>query len=81
MRAFKVKPKILNNNPLVRLLFEQMHYQQLCQADLAERAGLHKDTVRKWRVYHTPRVPELEAALNCVGYTLKAVKMKEKNYD
>ena len=44
--------------------------------DLSERVGLHRDTLRNWRTRYTPRVNDLEAALNYLGYTLKPVKVK-----
>jgi len=66
----------VNNNPVVRFLFEEMHRQRCCQMDLSEKVGLHRDTLRNWRTKHVPRIDDIEAALNCLGYTLKAVKIK-----
>lgn len=80
MRKFRYRPAIINGNPVVRFLFEEMHKQQICQMDLSERVGLHRDTLRNWRTRYTPRVNDLEAALNVLGYTLKAVRKKDE-YD
>jgi hypothetical protein len=46
--------------------------------DLSERVGLHRDTLRKWRTTHTPRINDIEAALNYLGYKLKVVPIKMK---
>ena len=69
-------PKIENGDPNVRFLFQEMQRQKVCQMDLSERVGLHRDTLRNWRTRYTPRVNDLEAALNYLGYTLKPVKVK-----
>jgi lambda repressor-like predicted transcriptional regulator len=76
MRKFRYMPEIKNNNHLVRFLFEEMQRQKVCQLDLSERVGLHRDTLRNWRTRYTPKVDDLEAALNYLGYTLKTVRIK-----
>jgi hypothetical protein len=54
-----------------------MHKQRCCQMDLSERVGLHRDTLRKWRTTHTPRVNDIEAALNYLGYKLTVTRLKD----
>ncbi len=76
MRKFRYRPSITNGNPMVKFLFQEMHRQRVCQMDLSERVGLHRDTLRNWRTKYTPRVNDLEAALNYLGYTLKPIKIK-----
>lgn len=78
MRKFRYRPAIINGNPIIRFLFEEMHRQQMCQMDLSERVGLHRDTLRNWRTRYTPRITDVEAALNCLGYTLKVARKKDK---
>ena len=78
MRKFRYRPAIVNGNPVVQFLFKEMYKQRCCQMDLSERVGLHRDTLRKWRTTHTPRISDMEAALNYLGYTLKAVPIREK---
>lgn len=77
MRKFRYRPTIVNGNRIVRFLFEEMHRQRCCQMDLSERVGLHRDTLRKWRTKYTPRVNDIEAALNYLGYTLRVVRLKD----
>lgn len=78
MRQFRYRPAIVNNNHIVKFLFEEMHKQRCCQLDLSERVGLHRDTLRNWRTRHMPRINDIEAALNYLGYTLKVVPNKER---
>lgn len=77
MRKFRYRPAIINTNPVVKFLFQEMFRQKMCQIDLSERVGLHRDTLRKWRTLHCPRIDDIEAALNVLGYTLKVVKRKD----
>ena len=79
MRKFRYRPTIINGNPVVRFLFEEMHRQRCCQMDLSEKVGLHRDTLRKWRTKYTPRINDMEAALNALGYTLKVARLKDKS--
>lgn len=78
MRKFRYRPAIVNGNHVVRFLFEEMHRQKVCQMDLSERVGLHRDTLRNWRTRYTPRINDIEAALNYLGYTLKITKLREE---
>jgi hypothetical protein len=77
MRKFRHRPAIINNDPIIRFLFEEMYRQRVCQMDLSERVGLHRDTLRKWRTQHSPRLPEIQAALNALGYELKILPVKD----
>jgi hypothetical protein len=78
MRKYRYRPAIVNGNPVVKFLFEEMHRQRCCQMDLSERVGLHRDTIRNWRTRYTPRVNDIEAALNYLGYTLKPVPLRQR---
>jgi len=71
-----VRNRITNNNPLVRFIFEEMHRQQIHECDMSERVGYHRDTLRKWRTAHQPRVVDLEAVLDFLGYRLKIVRKR-----
>ena len=71
-----VRNRITNNNPLVRFIFEEMHRQQIHECDMSERVGYHRDTLRKWRTEHQPRVVDLEAVLDFLGYRLKIVRKR-----
>ena len=77
MRKYRYRPAIVNGNPVVQFLFKEMQKQRICQMDLSERVGLHRDTLRNWRTRYTPRITDMEAALNVLGYTLKPVRKKD----
>jgi len=79
LRDFRKRPRILNGHPVVRFLFEELYRQRMCEQDLADRSGINRDTLRNWRTRNNPRVTDLEATLQCLGYKLKAVKIYEKN--
>ena len=73
--------QITNGNPVVRFLFEEMERQQIHEACMSERAGFHRDTLRKWRNTHQPRITDIEACLNLLGYELKPVRVRERRND
>ena len=73
-----VRNRITNNNPVVRFLFEEMHRQQIHECDLSERVGFHRDTLRKWRTTHQPRVSDLQDCLSYLGYDLIVAKKSRK---
>jgi hypothetical protein len=69
-----------NNNEHVRFLFEEMHRQQIHEADLSEIVGFHRDTLRKWRNLLTSQeLSDLEACLDYLGFKLKVVRKYEKH--
>lgn len=80
MRQFRLKRELecRNGHPAVQFLFNQMFEQRMTQADLAEKTGFAYDTLKHWRLYTMPRVNDLDAALNAMGYELKAVRKKKK---
>ena len=69
-----VRQRITNNNSIVRFVFEEMHRQRIHECDMSERVGFHRDTMRKWRTQHQPRVSDIEDCLNLLGFKLKVVK-------
>jgi transcriptional regulator with XRE-family HTH domain len=65
-------------HPLVRWVWSQMNRQRASQEDIAKRSGVASSTMRKWRVgVRSPRVMELEAVINALGYKL-TVKEKDE---
>ena len=71
------KPARVIGHPLVRNLYEQMHYQRVTDADMAERTGVNVNTMKDWRTRTTPRITDLEACFNVLGMTLKPCKVKD----
>lgn len=66
--------RITNNNKIVRFMFEEMYKQRIHECDMSERVGFHRDTMRKWRIQHQPRICDIEACLDLLGYKLKVVR-------
>jgi hypothetical protein len=64
-------------HPLVRRLFEEANRQQTTLTEIAERAGLRRGTIGQWGRKNNPRVHDLEAALNVLGYGLVVRPMRD----
>ena len=62
-------------NPWVRILFEEMRHQRIGVLDMAERTGINKSTLRDWRTRTVPRITDLEAFYNVLGFTLEPKRM------
>ena len=78
MRKFRLKREleVRNGNRCVKFLFNEMFNQRMTQADLADRTGIAYDTLKHWRLYTMPRVSDLDAALNTMGYELTVRRKK-----
>jgi hypothetical protein len=76
MRRFRKLSVPKHAHPLVRQLFEQMNYQRIGVTDMAERAGLARETFKGWRTKHCPRVADLEACFNVLGKSLKITDLR-----
>mgnify|MGYP001080586753 CR=1 FL=1 len=63
-------------HPLVRELFEEMHAQRCGARDMADRSGVNVNTLKDWRTRTQPRIADLEACFNVLGYTLRPVERK-----
>ena len=59
-----------NSSPFVRFLFAQMQADGITEAELARRTGIAPATIRGWKTRVTPRLMDMEAALNAVGHEL-----------
>ena len=77
MRRFRHLSIPKGAHPLVRRLYEEMEFQQFGVTDTAERAGVARETVKGWRKNHCPRIAEIEACFNVLGYTLQPVRVKD----
>lgn len=64
-------------HPLVRRLFVEMNQQKTTLTEVADRAGIRRGTVSDWRYRYTPRVADLDAALNVLGLELSVRSKRE----
>ena len=62
-----------NVHPLVRETFAIMNRERATQMEVAERAGYNHHTLTAWKRNRAPSIPDLEATLNVLGYSLKIV--------
>ena len=57
-------------HPFVRTLYRQMNRQRTTMLEVAERSGLRRQTIWDWANRVDPRLSDLEAALNAIGFEL-----------
>jgi hypothetical protein len=63
--------------PTVRFLFEEMIRQGMPTRVMAERCGVHPDTIGEWnRGTNQPKIGNLVAALNVIGFTLTPTRVE-----
>lgn len=77
MRRFRASPLPAKAHPLVRRLFAEMNTQRVGVTDMAERAGIARETFKGWRTKHCPRVADLEACYNVLGLRLTVGVLKD----
>jgi len=63
-------------HPLVREFLGLLEAEGVSITDVADRAGLGRATLIKWKYRHAPTVVALEAALNVLGYRLAILLQK-----
>lgn len=63
---------------LTRETFALVAQSGRSMASIEREAGLGQGTMDNWRRKRSPTTVNLEAALNCMGYTLRIVPMKER---
>jgi transcriptional regulator with XRE-family HTH domain len=68
-----------NTHPLVKFLSHEMARQRATLSDVAERAGVCVKTISAWRGGdRAPKLADMEAVLNVLGYDLKAVPRSDE---
>ena len=77
MRRFRTLSIPQHAHPLVRRLFQEMNYQRIGMTDMAERVGMSRFTINGWKTSHCPRIVELEACYNVLGYKLTLLVLKD----
>jgi hypothetical protein len=54
-----------------------MNRQRIGIADMADRVGISRFTMKGWKTSHCPRIVELEACYNVLGYKLTLLVLKD----
>jgi transcriptional regulator with XRE-family HTH domain len=81
MRQFRVSQLTVpaNAHPLVKALFREMVKQRVTISDMADRSGIGRNAISKWRYCDTPTIINIEACFNVLGFELKPKKIVEKS--
>ena len=75
----KLKPyKCEHGHPLVKALAAGMHMQEMTDSEMARLSGINRNTLKHWRSHRNPRIPDLEACWNVLGFTLKPVPLPSR---
>jgi DNA-binding phage protein len=77
MRRFRRLKIPEHAHPLVRHLFMAMNHERIGLMDVAERAGIARNTLQGWCAKHNPRVGDLDACFNVLGMELRPVYRRE----
>lgn len=73
------KPVASSTHPLVKMMTAEMARQRATLTDVAIRSGVNVKTIGHWKSGdRVPKLRDLEAVLNVLGYELKAVPQKEE---
>lgn len=63
-------------HPLVRDLVRELNEQRTTISEMADRAAVCRQAVRKWQDSTMPRVDLLDACFNALGYRLAVVPVE-----
>ena len=67
-------PEDLRVSPLMRQFFDIVEKAGLTWKDMSKLSGLSRETLIRWQRQNSPKVDNLEAALNAIGYGLEIKK-------
>lgn len=71
-----------NVDPLVQQLGELLRPDAGLLLDICRRAGIHRQTLRRWLVgTRTPNVADLRAVLEVLGYTLSIKRIPHEDLE
>jgi transcriptional regulator with XRE-family HTH domain len=66
-------------HPIIKFIWRQMKSQRVPALDLAERAGIHDSTLRKWKKRErAPNLLQVIDVLQVLGYRLAIVEINER---
>jgi len=79
MRLYRLKnpPTVVNNDQIVQFLFSEMHFQRLGIKDMSEKTGINYNTLKDWRLRTNPRIKDMQACLNVLGYELVPQRIEQ----
>ncbi len=74
-------PRPINRDPLIRQLIGLINRNKLNATEIASKAGLTENAIHVWARKSSPRIQNLEAALNVMGYKLAIKKIDDHSLD
>lgn len=63
-------------HPLIKRLFQEMAAQQAGVVEMAGKSGVNKNTLKDWRTRGNPRLADLEACFNVLGFDIIVKEIK-----
>lgn len=81
MRAYRRRqpPDCSHAHPLVREIVRIAHRERLSDADLLQRAGVHKGAMKDWRCRSVPSLEALDAVAGVLGYQLALRRIPDRD--
>lgn len=70
-------PKVVGH-PLVGRLVREMIRVGMSENEMGRRSGVNRQTLNRWRLRTNPRITDLEACYNVLGYTLEPIRKKDE---
>jgi len=67
-------------HPFVRFIFRRMNSDNVTFRQLGKRSGVDASTIHQWDNMN-PRIHNIEAVLNALGYCLKIVPLEDEKED
>lgn len=64
-------------HPLARQVFQLAREQRASLLDIADRSGVHYQTMVGWRTRYSPTVVNLDAVANVLGYRVALVPIRD----
>ena len=73
----RINLMVTNGSPTVQSLFKIAREKNMTQNEMSRQTGIVATTLKSWRIRNQPRITDLEAALNALGYELEVVRIQE----
>ncbi len=66
-------PKVTNPCPIVQFLFLHAYRQYLTDKNMGKKAGINPNTLTSWKTKTNPRVKDMRACLEVIGFELVVI--------
>ena len=67
---------LVTGHPIIRFFFNELNAQKIPVTALAERSGVHWNTIANWKKGVNASVLNLEACLNVLGFRLTIIDIR-----